>query len=74
MTNLSGTTEFFKIYHFLPYWSPRRGAGVEAMHFDPRLVPGTTEFDTRDMSPATISVKRHFSTPHDELAEVRSLP
>ena len=73
-TNLSGTTEFFKISHFLPYWSPRRGAGVEATRFDPRLVPGTTEFDTRDMSPATIAVKRHFSTPHDELAEVQSLP
>ncbi|MFU0507157.1 hypothetical protein [Pseudaminobacter sp. NGMCC 1.201702] len=74
-TNTSGTTEFFKISHYLPYWSPRRGAGFEAMRFDPRISPGTAEFDTRDMTPATISVKRtNLSSPHDELAEAQSLP
>ena len=74
-TNATGTTEFFKISHYLPYWSARRGAGVEAMRFDPRISPGTTAFDTRDMTPASITVKRtNLSSPHDPLAEVQSLP
>ena len=73
-TNASGTTEFFKVSHFLPYWAPRRGAGVEAMRFDPRLSPGSAEFDTRDRSPAEITIKRSHHSPHDELAEVQSLP
>ncbi|RWO54662.1 hypothetical protein [Mesorhizobium sp.] len=74
-TNTSGTSEFFKISHFLPYWSPRRGASVETMRFDPTIAPGSGEFDTRDTTPATISVKRtNFFSPHDELAEAQSLP
>jgi hypothetical protein len=74
-TNLSGTTEFFKITHILPYWSPRSGAGVEAMRYDPTIAPGPTEFDTRDKSPASISVKTlNQYSPHDEVAEVQSLP
>jgi hypothetical protein len=74
-TSTSGSSEFFKITHWLPYWAPRRGAGVETMRFDPRLMPGSTEFDTRDTSPATITVKRtNAFSPHDDLAEVQSLP
>ncbi|TIR22436.1 MAG: hypothetical protein E5X64_20825 [Mesorhizobium sp.] len=45
------------------------------MRFDPTIAPGSGEFDTRDTTPATISVKRtNFFSPHDELAEVQSLP
>lgn len=73
-TNLSGTSEFFKVSHWLPYWAPRRGAQVEAMRFDPTIVPGTTEFDTRDTSSATISIKRTSFSPHDGVAELQSLP
>src|SRR5262245_11513353 len=73
-TDIGGMTEFFKISHFLPYWSPRRGAGVEAMRFDPRIQPGSAEFDTRDKTPAVITIKQSSFSPHDELAEVQSLP
>ncbi|WP_152530623.1 hypothetical protein [Paraburkholderia dilworthii] len=73
-TNLSGETEYFKVSHWLPYWAPRRGAQAEAMRFDPRTVPGSTEFDTRDTSPATVSIKRESFSPHDDIAEFQSLP
>lgn len=73
-TNLSGTSEYFKVTHYLPYWGPRRGAQVDAMRYDPTIVPGSAEFDTRDMTPPTISIKRQQFSPHDDLAEVQSLP
>lgn len=73
-TNLSGTSEYFKVTHCLPYWGPKRGAQVEAMRYDPTIVPGTTEFDTRDTTPATISINRFMFSPHDDVAEFQSLP
>ncbi len=73
-TNLRGTPEFFKVTHCLPLiGGPRRGAHVETMRFNPTIESETTEFDTRDTLPATISIKRSQTTPHDFLMEFQSV-
>ena len=74
-TNSMGSSEWFRVNHMLPYWSPKTGATLEAFRFDPRIVPGSAEFDTRDTRPANISVvKTSQYSPHNVLAEIQSYP
>jgi hypothetical protein len=74
-TNSMGSTEWFKITHCLPYWSAKTGASFNSFRYDPRIEPGSAEFDTRDLSPADISIKRISQySPHNVLAEIQSYP
>lgn len=78
-TTPSGATEFIKIDHNLPYWPPPNNwhpVGGSVSRFDPRIQPGSAEFDTRDKSDPEIRIRKVSDEvgSGNFLTELQSLP
>ena len=78
-TAAGGVPEFIKIWHELPYWAPPNNwhpVGGQVSRFDPRIQPGTFEWNARDTSDPQTRVNK---TSEDVgsgnfLTEIQSLP